>query len=551
MMQEKLSGRVWKYGDDIDTDRIIPARYLNTFQPEELARHCLEDLDPAFAGRVKRGDILVAGKNFGCGSSREHAPLALKAAGLGAVVAASFARIFYRNAINIGLPIFACPEAAEECASGDELELDPAGGTIYNKTKNVTYKAAAFPPYIQGILDAGGLPAYVRLRLAEKRKEARPPLARIAVLKGDGIGPEVVEAALLVLRQAEALAGRALFSFREYAVGGAALDREGTPLPPATLEGALASDAVLLGAVGGPRWDNEPPERRPEKGLLELRRALGVFANLRPVQVSPYLSACSPLRREVVGAGVDLLFVRELTGGAYFGAKERGEIRPGELQASDAMVYTASEIRRVARLAFQLARSRAREAGRRPRLTSVDKANVLATSRLWREVVNEVADAFPEVEVEHLYVDACAMRLVAAPQEFDTIVTENLFGDILTDLGGALTGSLGLLPSASLGEGGPGLYEPVHGSAPTLAGQDKANPVGTILAAALMLRHSLNLPAEAAAIEAAVAATLSAGIHTPDLALGAGTGTGTQAFAWAVAERLEEFWPQAGRTAQA
>ncbi|HHY93019.1 MAG TPA: 3-isopropylmalate dehydrogenase, partial [Firmicutes bacterium] len=203
------------------------------------------------------------------------------------------------------------------------------------------------------------------------------------------------------------------------------------------------------------------------------------------------------------------------------------------------------------RLAFQLARSRARAAGRPPRLASVDKANVLATSRLWRQVVGEVAAAFPEVAVEHLYVDACAMRLVTSPQAFDVIVTENLFGDILTDLGGALAGSLGLLPSASLGEGGPGLYEPVHGSAPALAGQDKANPVGTILAAALMLRHSLTLPDEAAAIEAAVAATLAEGTHTPDLAVGAGPSVGTQAFAWAVAERLEEFWPRARRAAQA
>ncbi|MDK2856561.1 MAG: 3-isopropylmalate dehydrogenase [Bacillota bacterium] len=550
-MADKLSGRVWKYGDDIDTDRIIPARYLNTFQKEELARHCLEDLDPAFAGRVQPGDILVAGKNFGCGSSREHAPLALQAAGVSAVIAASFARIFYRNAINIGLPILACPEAVAGCETGDELELDLAAGTIYNKTRDKTYQAAPFPRYVQDILNAGGLPAYVKRRLAQNKKSETPFLARIAVLKGDGVGPEVVDAALLVLRQAEALAGRALFSFTEYLVGGAAIDREGTPLPPATLEGALASDAVLLGAVGGPRWDSEPPERRPERGLLELRRALGVFANLRPVRVLPHLSGHSPLKPEVIGRGADILFVRELTGGAYFGAHERVEVRPGEEQASDALLYTTSEIRRVVRLAFHLARSRARAAGRRARLTSVDKANVLATSLLWREVVEEVAAAFPEVEVRHLYVDACAMRLVAAPQEFDVIVTENLFGDILSDLGGALAGSLGLLPSASLGEGGPGLYEPVHGSAPGLAGLDKANPVGAILAAALMLRYSLNLPDEAAAIEAAVAATLSEGIHTPDLASAAGQSVGTQAFAWAVAERLERFWPRTRSAAQA
>jgi 3-isopropylmalate dehydrogenase len=300
-------------------------------------------------------------------------------------------------------------------------------------------------------------------------------------------------------------------------IGGRAIDEEGTPLPDATLEACRRAAAVLLGAVGGPRWDHLRGEMRCEAGLLRLRKELGLYANLRPVRVPHELADRSTLRPEVVD-GVDLLVVRELTGGIYFGTP-RGRHGAGETEeAVDTMRYSRAEIARVARVAFELARQRRR------RLTSVDKANVLVTSQLWRDVVGEVARDFPDVALEHQLVDACAMRLVRAPRDFDVIVTENLFGDILTDEAGMLLGSLGMLPSASLsGAGGLGLYEPIHGSAPDIAGRGVANPLGAILSVAMMLRHSLARPEAADAVEAAVTATVRAGTLTPDLGGGATT----------------------------
>jgi 3-isopropylmalate dehydrogenase len=331
----------------------------------------------------------------------------------------------------------------------------------------------------------------------------------IAVLPGDGIGPEVTAAALEVLAAVGRRFGRS-FETPHYALGGAALDATGEPLPTATLAGCRSAAAVLLGAVGGPRWDTA--RERPEAGLLALRRELGVYANLRPVKLQPSLADASPLKAELL-AGVDLVIVRELLGGLYYG-EPRG--REGD-RARDTCVYSEVEIRRVVTLAFRLA------ASRRGRLTSVDKANVLATSKLWREVTTAVAADFPAVQLEHALVDSFAMRLVLAPREFDVVVTENLFGDILSDEAGALAGSLGLLPSASLGDSGPGLYEPVHGSAPDLAGQGVANPTGAILSLAMALRHSLGQPEAASVVEEAVERVLASGVRTQDLGGYAGT----------------------------
>jgi 3-isopropylmalate dehydrogenase len=344
----------------------------------------------------------------------------------------------------------------------------------------------------------------------------------IALLPGDGIGPEVVAEGVRVIRAVAERWDHAI-EMREGLIGGCALDARGTPLPLETIELCRSADAVLLGAVGGPRWDNPDARQRPEQGLLGLRRELGVYANLRPVSVHPTLAAASPLRAERL-SGVDFVFVRELTGGIYFGDKRRERVNGGE-RAVDECVYTTVEIERVTRVAAQLARSRRRK------LTSVDKANVLETSRLWRSTVTRVLrEEFPDVELDHLLVDACAMQLLRDPRSFDVIVTENMFGDILTDEASMLAGSLGVLPSASLGDDGAardgegrhvrrGLYEPIHGSAPDIAGRGIANPVGTILSVALMLRHSFGLEQEARAVEQAVAATIEQGCVTADIAM--------------------------------
>lgn len=332
---------------------------------------------------------------------------------------------------------------------------------------------------------------------------------KIALLPGDGIGPDVVAAAVRVLRQVLQDEGVNV-SFTHHLLGGAALDQTGEPFPAETRDAVKAADAVLLGAVGGPKWDVGPGHLRPEAGLLALRKTLGVFANLRPVKAFPDLLGASPLRLEVA-ENVDVMIVRELTGGVYFGARERGQTAEGERFAKDTMIYTETEIRRVVRRGYEAARAR------RGNLTSVDKANVLDSSRLWREVVEETKADYPDVTLRHMLVDACAMHLVTRPQSFDVIVTENLFGDILSDEAAVLTGSIGMLPSASLGDG-PGLYEPIHGSAPDLAGKGVANPLGAILSAALMCRFSLGLPRAADRVEEAVAAAVAAGLRTPDLA---------------------------------
>ena len=338
---------------------------------------------------------------------------------------------------------------------------------------------------------------------------------RVILLPGDGIGPEIIAPAVEVLG-----AVGADFDYEEHAIGGAAIDAHGTALTDETLEACRRADAVLLAAVGGPRWDTTDPDApRPEQGLLGLRRGLGLFANLRPVTPLPSLYEASPLRREVI-EGTDLLVVRELTGGIYFGEKTRTRD-----SATDVCTYTREEIERIARVAFGAA------GGRRGQVTSVDKANVIETSRLWREVVRELhAREFAEIELEHVLVDNAAMQLVSNPSRFDVIVTENMFGDILSDEAAMLTGSLGMLPSASLGAAGdPGVFEPVHGSAPDIAGRGVANPLAMFLSAALMLRHGFGMDAEAAAVESAVDSALAGGLRTPDLGGRATTAQATQA----------------------
>ncbi|MBQ3335705.1 MAG: 3-isopropylmalate dehydrogenase [Eubacteriaceae bacterium] len=330
---------------------------------------------------------------------------------------------------------------------------------------------------------------------------------QIAVIKGDGIGPEIVEASMRVLDKV----GEKYhydFNYTEVLAGGIAIDETGSPLPQETVDVCLKSDAVLLGAMGGPKWDNLPGDKRPEAGLLGIRKALGLFANLRPAMLFPELRNASPLKPEIVSQGLDVLVVRELTGDVYFGEKKRD----GDEFASDLMNYSRPEVERIAKIGFDSAMKRGKK------LHCVDKANVLETSRLWRKIVTEVAEDYPEVDVEYLYVDNAAMQLVINPRQFDVILTGNLFGDILSDESSMLTGSIGMLPSASLGEGSLGMYEPIHGSAPDIAGQDKANPLATILSVAMMLRYSLNLPDAAQVIEDAVAKTLSQGFRTADIA---------------------------------
>jgi 3-isopropylmalate dehydrogenase len=364
---------------------------------------------------------------------------------------------------------------------------------------------------------------------------------RVVAIPGDGVGPEVVDAARRVLD----VAGRRFdftIEWSEVLAGGVAIDAYGVAIRPEDVEACRAADAVLLGAVGGPKWDDPSAAVRPEQALFALRGGLGLFANLRPVKVHPALIDSSPLRRELLD-GVDLLIVRELTGGVYFGERQEAGAEPGDRQALDTVPYSEAEIRRVASLAMGLALTR------RKRLTSVDKANVLATSRLWRTVVKELASRAPDVEVNHQLVDSCAMLLVKRPASFDVIVTENMFGDILSDEASVLAGSLGLLPSASLGErqtdhGTFGLYEPIHGSAPHLAGQDRANPLGTILSAAMLMFYSFRRTDVSQAIDAAVSQAIDEGWRTADLADPADPDdglvvVGTTAMATAVIEALE------------
>ncbi len=338
----------------------------------------------------------------------------------------------------------------------------------------------------------------------------------IALLKGDGIGPEIVDSAVAVLEKIADKFGHK-FNFTPYLIGGCAIDATGMPLPQETVDGCLASDSVLLGAVGGPKWDELPGEKRPEKALLGIRSALGLYTNLRPASLYPALRAASPLKDEIVGDGFDIMIVRELTGGIYFGDRGYREGKYGQ-EAYDTEAYSVTEIERIGRVAFDSAMKRSKK------LCSIDKANVLESSRLWRKTMHRLAEEYPEVEYSDMFVDNAAMQLVRNPRQFDVIVTSNMFGDILSDEASQITGSIGMLASASLGAASRGMYEPIHGSAPDIAGQNKANPIATILSAAMMLRYSFDLAEEADCIENAVNKVLNDGWRTADL-MGCSEGT--------------------------
>ena len=332
---------------------------------------------------------------------------------------------------------------------------------------------------------------------------------KITVLPGDGIGPEIVNEAIKVLNKVADKYGHS-FDYTYVDIGGCSIDKFGVPITDEGMEKCKNSDSVLLGAVGGPKWDNVDPSVRPEKALLAVRKELGLFANLRPTKLFPQLADASPLKQEIVGGGIDLLIVRELTGGVYFGSRKTEEVN-GEMVATDIMPYSESEIERIGRVGFETAMKRGKK------LASVDKANVLDTSRLWRKTMHKLSEEYPEVEYSDILVDNTAMQLIKNPTQFDVLVTENMFGDILSDEASMLTGSIGMMPSASLSSGTLGMYEPIHGSAPDIAGQDVADPIGTILSAAMMLRYSFDMAAEADAVEAAVAAVLNDGYRTADI----------------------------------
>ena len=354
----------------------------------------------------------------------------------------------------------------------------------------------------------------------------------ITVLKGDGIGPDIVAEAMNVL-EAVGKKYNHKFNFNEKLVGGAALDACGVPLPDDTLEACKNCDSILLGAVGGPKWDNLPSNMRPEAGaLLRLRKELGLYANLRPAIIHKALSSASPIKPEIIGDSLDILVVRELTGGIYFGERGHREGKYGE-EAYDVEAYSEFEVKRIAKTAFEAAMKRNK------RVTSIDKSNVLESSKLWRKAVIEVAKDYPEVELDHMYVDNAAMQLVRNPKHFDVIVTSNIFGDIISDEASQITGSIGMLPSASLSDGAFGMYEPIHGSAPDIAGMDIANPIATILSAGMMLRYSFGLNAEADAIEAAVTEVLDVGYRTPDIYSEGTTKVGTKEMGRIISEKIK------------
>ena len=355
---------------------------------------------------------------------------------------------------------------------------------------------------------------------------------KIALIRGDGIGPEVVGEAVKVLEQVGKKFGHT-FTYTDVLMGGCAIDAVGKSYPDGTAEACKACDAVLLGAVGGPKWGHSTdPEKRPETALLSIRKDLGLYANLRPAALRPALADACPLKKETADKGIDLMMVRELTGGIYFGQKERYQTEDRGEEASDRMAYSEKEIERIGRRAFELAHLR------RKKVASVDKANVLETSRLWRQVMHRLAEEYSDVEYEDVLVDNAAMQLVRDPSQFDVVVTENMFGDILSDEASMITGSIGLLPSASIGDTAPGLYEPIHGSAPDIAGQDKANPIATILSVAMMLRYSFHLADEANAVEQAVDAVLAEGYRTADIAKAGEKAIGTLEMGRLICERI-------------
>lgn len=437
------TGKAHVYKDHVDTDVIIPARYLNNASLEHLAKYCMIDIDPNFSSTIEKDDVIIAGKNFGCGSSREHAPLAIKASGISCVLAKSFARIFHRNAINIGLSVIEIDTDALAAKSGDVIKINWELGVVVNKTAGRQIPFVAPPPFIHQMASYGGLLPY----LSQRPKAETPPKRsyKLTALPGDGIGPEIMAEAVKVLRALEPIFNID-FEIQEAPVGGAGIDTCGVPLPAKTLNLCRESDAVLLGAVGGPQWDHVASAIRPETGLLSLRKSLGLYCNLRPVKLFESLKEASPLKEKKDQENLDLLIVRELTGGIYFGEKGT-ESATDNPSAYDVERYSHSEVDRIAQIAFQLAK------GRNSKVTSIDKANVLESSKLWRSRVSLMSETYKDIALNHQYVDNCAMQLILDPHQFDVILTSNLFGDILSDEASTLAGSIGLMPSASLGQG--------------------------------------------------------------------------------------------------
>lgn len=527
-----IAGKVWRFGDNIDTDQIIPSQYLIYDSISRMTKHAFEPLDPDFSTRVKPGDIIVGGKNFGCGSSREQAPAVIKQLGINLIIAGSFARIFFRNGINTGMFLIEC-EKAYKISRDDKLVISMANGIIVNRTRDEEYNIMPIPEFFKEIINSGGLLEFMKKAqkidhsfkidsdnnastkvrsYSKKSKKALSDVKKIAVLPGDGIGPEIMEQAVKIIKTISETTNMR-FELVTGDVGGVAIDKYGNPLPENTIKICKDSDAILFGAVGGPKWDFLKGADRPERGILQLRKEFALFANIRPVQFYPSLEKVTPvkIREDVSREGKpNFVLIRELTGGLYFGKHETITGRAKDIHAIDVMEYSESEIDRIARVAFMLAMERDK------RVTSVDKANVLDCSRLWRDVVNRVSGEYPEIQVEHMYIDNCAMKIISSPQDFDVILTENLFGDILSDEGALIAGSLGLLPSASIGEK-VALYEPIHGSAPDIAGLGTANPVGMILSVAMMLRYSFGMNKEASIIDQAVVKTLEEGFRTQDL----------------------------------
>ncbi|MEM1059919.1 MAG: 3-isopropylmalate dehydrogenase [Verrucomicrobiota bacterium] len=550
-MSQVIEGPAYVVRQNIDTDQIIPAQYLTLVPtiPEEyekLGAYALIGLpDDQYPVRyVEEGknktefEIVVAGRNFGCGSSREHAPIALGAAGCQVVLAESYARIFFRNCVATGelIPCELEEPLADKLQTGDSISVDLEKEEVTTPHGKVKIKPLG---EIKPVIDAGGIFEFARQSgmvptvgvgwAARSDKKHR-----IAVLPGDGIGPEVMEAALPVITLAAEKHGVQL-EIQEELVGGAAIDAKGTALPDETLMLCDEADAILFGSVGGPKWEQLPPHEQPERAaLLPLRKEYGLYANLRPAVCYPQLTHASPLKESILRDGFDVMVVRELTGGIYFGKpKETTTLPGGKRRAIDTLVYTESEIERIAHVACKAAQLRHK------RVTLVDKANVLESSVLWREVVTRVVRDHPDVTLDYVYVDNAAMQVVRDPSQYDVLLCENMFGDIISDELAAVAGSLGLLPSASINDDSFGLYEPSGGSAPDIAGQGVANPIAQILSGALMLRYSCSLPEAAADLERAVGRALEDGFRTADIYTEGTNRVGTHAMAEAITDRLK------------
>ena len=444
-------GHVFKYPDNVDTDVIIPARYLNTQDAKELASHCMEDIDKDFVHKVQPGDVMVGGWNFGCGSSREHAPMCIKTSGISVVIAKSFARIFYRNSINIGLPHPGVRGGSRRHPGRGPGERGLDTGVITDETTGATFQAEPFPPFMPGNHRCRR-PDELHQGQGRQQVRGEPAVEKnIAVIWGDCSSPEIVRQAVRVLDKVAEKYGHT-FHYIDTAMGGEAIDKYGDPLPQHELDKCLAADSVLLGAVGGPKWEGMPGDKRPEKGLLRLRAGMGLYSNSRPAKIWPQLAPASPLKPEIVAQGIDFIIVRELTGGVYFGEHTTRPCPAGKNRRWTSCPTPSTRSSGSAGSALRPPGSAAK------RLCCVDKANVLDTSRLWRSVMHRLQAEYPDVEYSEMFVDNCAMQIVKNPAQFDVIVTENMFGDILSDEASMITGSIGMISPLPPWARGPGAF---------------------------------------------------------------------------------------------